>query len=113
MKNRINEDVITPIVLDFEELRSNGLNESFLRQFAASIKMLLSGLLDGISVPVNIRGTKSEISSFVSALGAEKDYISSFRKYGLDNPATYRTRSVLDQRIKKFERHSGLKWPFK
>ena len=111
--NKINEDVVVPIVIDFEAYRSGEMNESFLRSFAAGIKMLLSGLLDGISIPVSVRGTKSDIKTFTAAIGAEKDYISAFRKYGLDNPATYRMRSVLDQKVSKFERATGLKWPFK
>ena len=64
-------------------------------------------------MPVSVRGTEKEISSFKNTIAAERDYIASFRKYGLDNPATYRTRSVLDQKVAKFERATGLKWPFK
>jgi len=111
--NNLNEETVVPLVVDFAEARKNGINESWLRSFATLIKMMLSGLLDGIKVPVKVVGTKKEIDSFANTISAERDYISSFRKYGLDNPATYRTRSTLDSKVKRFERDTGLKWPFK
>tara|TARA_R100000152_G_C6757763_1_gene181619 strand:+ start:757 stop:1089 length:333 start_codon:yes stop_codon:yes gene_type:complete len=109
--SKINEDKISPIVLDFT--KADKVNESWLKSFGTAIKIILNNMFGGSNVPVSIRGTEKDISSFRNAISAERDYIASFRKYGLDNPATYRTKSVLDQRVKKFERATGLKWPFK
>ena len=38
-----------------------------------------------------------------------KDYV----KYGLDDPRTYRSKYALRGAVKKFERSTGIDWPFK
>jgi hypothetical protein len=108
---KISEDKIAPIILDFT--KADNVNESWLKSFGTAIKIILNNIFGGSNVPVSVRGTEKEISTFRDTIAAEKDYVSSFQKYGLDNPATYRTKSLLDQRVNKFERATGLKWPFK
>ena len=43
----------------------------------------------------------------------EKRYMSSWKSNGLDSPITYKNKSKLNSAIAKFERSTGLKWPFK
>jgi len=112
-EQNINEEKIVPIVIDFRDMAKNRMDESWLRTFGSAIKLILNRMFGGTNIPVTVRGSKKEIDSFAKTIGAERDYISSFRKYGLDNPATYRTKSILDQKVAKFERVTGLKWPFK
>ena len=112
-EQNINEEKIVPIVIDFGEIAKGKIDESWLATFGSAIKMILNRMFGGTNIPVSVRGSKREIETFTRAIGAERDYIASFRKYGLDNPATYRTKSVLNQKVAKFERTTGLKWPFK
>jgi|TARA_B100000214_G_C23733512_1_gene519925 hypothetical protein len=103
-EERIEEEIVIDL---------NSLNESFLTAMGARIKTLLSAMFLGSYLPVRIRGTKTQFDRFAKALGAEKKYISSFNQYGLNNPATYKSRYKLDSAIKKFESDTGLIWPFK
>ena len=91
----------------------SALNESFLTAMGARIKMLLNAMFMGSCIPVKIRGTKTQFDRFAKALGAEKKYISSFNQYGLNNPATYKSKYKLDSAITRFEKDTGLIWPFK
>jgi hypothetical protein len=38
------------------------------------------------------------------------DYI---KKYGLDDPMTYKQKAKLDVAIKRFEREAGINWPIR
>jgi len=91
----------------------NSLNESFVTAMGARIKMLLSAMFLGSYIPVKIRGTKTQFDRFAKTLGAEKKYISAFNQYGLDNPATYKSKYKLDGAVGRFEKDTGLIWPFK
>jgi hypothetical protein len=112
MANTVSEDLI-PITIDFAEARKNILNEDWGLMFGSWIKTLLGGLFQGLDIPATIKGTKSEVDSFAKTLNREKKYIESWRKYGLDNPATYRDKAKLQGSIKDFERTTNIKWPFK
>jgi hypothetical protein len=111
-EGQISEDLI-PITIDFAEARKNILNEDWGLMFGSWIKTLLGGLFQGLDIPATIKGTKSEVDSFAKTLNREKKYIESWRKYGLDNPATYRDKAKLQGSIKDFERTTNIKWPFK
>ena len=43
----------------------------------------------------------------------ERDYYKVYKKYGLDNPKTYRSKYRLKRAIHDFERKTGMKWPLK
>ena len=45
--------------------------------------------------------------------GNEKKYIDTAKKYGLEDPRTYRDKSKLKKATNSFERITGIKWPFK
>jgi len=98
-----------PIVIDFSKV-----NESFAGfMFGPKVAAMLSAMFGGYSIPVTIKGTQNQISSFAKTLGKEKDFLSASKKYGLDNPATYRNKLQLDKAATQFERETGVKWPFR
>jgi len=107
----MNDKDITPIVIDLTS--QNKLNESWLRLFGYGVKSILSHMFGETSIPVTVRGSKGDITSFANTLGREKNYLTSYKKFGLDNPKTYRNKSLLDRAVSKFEGKTGLKWPFK
>ena len=109
--NNINEEKITPIVIDFSQARNNKLDESFLRMFGAALENVLSVMFDGGSVPLTVRGSKGEIQSFLDVLQSEKRYADSYRKFGLHNPSTYRDKYKLNGAVENFERETGLIYP--
>tara|TARA_R110000824_G_scaffold89700_1_gene219681 strand:- start:392 stop:739 length:348 start_codon:yes stop_codon:yes gene_type:complete len=111
---QLNEDHITEYVIDFSELRENKLDESFLRMFGNITKWLLKSMFGGEThIPVSVRGSRSEVNSFAKAIGSEKRYLDAYKKYGLDDPRTHKSKSMLRGAVDKFTRATGLKWPFK
>jgi len=106
------EDLV-PILIDLGSSRRGDLDESFLRMFGSGIQAILSRMFGGPSVPVSVRGTRSQIDSFSKVLSREKKYLESWQELGLDNPATYKNKFKLDSAIRQFERKTGLKYPFK
>ena len=99
-------------VLDLEEVK-NTLNENSLHVFAAWIEYLLSKMFKGRRVPVRVRGNRIEVERFTDALVNEKRYMEYIRKYGLDDPMTYKQKSKLDVAIKRFEREADINWPIR
>lgn len=102
---------------DFDKLgegeNTEVVKENYYAQLGAQIKTILNAMFGGVFVPVSVRGTKSEIAAFTNTLSKEKKYIDSYIQNGLDDPRTYKSKSVLDGAVAKFERVTGLKWPFK
>ena len=96
------------IVIDFSKI-----DESFMAAYGARLRMLLNILFTGEYFPVSVRGSSSQIDSFIKALSGEKRYLSSLTQYGLDNPKTLRDKYKLNKSVKSFERDTGLVWPFK
>ena len=113
---------IKEIVVDFEEIRrkKEELNEEQLNEFLFSqtaamggaIKLLLGmmGFGNNFGVPVKIKGNAREVNSFTRALKGERRYMDAVKKYGLDNPNTYRTKTKLDKAIQGLEKTTGMKW---
>jgi len=97
-----------PIIIDF-----NKIDESFLIAMGARLRLVLNALFTGEFFPVKVRGSQSQIDSFVRTLAGEKRYLSSMSQYGLDNPKTLRDKYKLKKSVKSFERDTGLVWPFK
>ena len=94
--------------------REGKLNEALLAHFGSLTKMLLRRMFGfDLSIPVNLVGNKSEIDSFGRALSSEKRYMDSYMRNGLNSPETFRTKAELSGAVRKFERTTGLKWPFK
>ena len=104
---------IQEIEIDLSANAKGQVNESFLRMFGAGIKMIMNAMFGGSRVPVPVKGTQSQVKDFARVLGKEKSYLEKYKKFGLDSPQTYKSRYALDSAVKKFERGTGLKWPFK
>ena len=92
-------------VLDLTALREEQqLNENILNVFAAWIQYLLSKMYKGRRIPVRVKGNRIEVERFTDALVNEKKYMDYIKKYGLDDPMTYKQKSKLDVAIKRFDK---------
>ena len=109
----MNDKELVPVVIDLGVARRGELDESFLTMFGGAIKMIMSRMFGGATVPVEVRGTKSEVSSFAKTLAGEKKYMKTAAQYGLNDPRTYKDKYKLRKSVSSFERKTGLKWPFK
>ena len=83
----------------------------------AQIKLMLY-MMFGSNSPFNamagsVRGTKQQIKAFASALAAEKSYMDAYNANGLNDKRTYNSRVSLNSAVSKFERQTGIPWPFK
>ncbi len=107
------EDELQEYTINLNAAKSGEINESYLRMFGSAIKSIMNSMFGGSSVPVTVKGSQSQVRDFAKVLGKEKKYLDTYRKFGLDNPRTYRSRYSLDSAVKKFERSTNLKWPFK
>jgi hypothetical protein len=101
---------LTEIEID---LSGDKLNESFLRMFGFGVKAILKRMFGGSSIPVTVKGNTGDVKSFAKAIGSEKKYLDDWRRYGLDNPRTYKSKYKLDKAVKEFSRKTGIQWPFK
>tara|TARA_R110002074_G_scaffold18843_3_gene60543 strand:+ start:2809 stop:3156 length:348 start_codon:yes stop_codon:yes gene_type:complete len=113
----INEEKLESIVIDFAELRSNKLNESFLAAFGNWVKLITKRMFNNPGVGsafggVTVKGTPTEVRSFARALGNEKKYIEIAKRHGLDDPRTISNKAKLKKATSAFERETGIKWPF-
>ena len=98
-----------------EQLDEEQLNEflfSWSTALGGTVKVLLGmmGMGDNFGVPVKIKGSRKEVNSFTRALKGERRYMDAVKKYGLDNPNTYKSKIRLDKAIEGFERTTGMKW---
>jgi|TARA_Y100000310_G_scaffold87077_1_gene83962 hypothetical protein len=121
-----NNNNITPIKINLGVARKEAMNERFqhrhghikvvvgrrnLSKFGSAVKEIMKAIFNGRRVPVNIIGTRNEVNSFIEALKQEKQYFKTAKKYGLDNPRTYKYKYRLRRAVAQFERDTGLKWP--
>ena len=114
MRQRIiSEDKLSLHHLDLRSAQKGQINESFLAMFGWGIKRLLKAVIGDVAMPVNLKGSPSDVEAFLGTLGAEKTYIQDFKSMGLNNPRTYKSKGELKTAIGKFERKTGIKWPFK
>lgn len=98
-----------PIIINFSKI-----NEDFFAfHFGADVAALLNAMMGDFSIPVTIKGSREQISSFGKVLHKEKEFLQASQKYGLDNPATYQNKLQLNKAASQFERATGIPWPFK
>jgi len=107
------ENEIVPIEIDLTAGRNGEVNEIFLQSFGWAIKQILQAMFGGSSIPVNIKGSKREISAFAKTLGREKKYMKSVAKFGLDDPRVFKDKYKLRKAVAGFERATGIKYPFR
>tara|TARA_R100000005_G_C4947205_1_gene169226 strand:- start:394 stop:747 length:354 start_codon:yes stop_codon:yes gene_type:complete len=60
-----------------------------------------------------IRGKHRDVKSYADAIVREKDYLDAYAQYGKDHLQTEKARDRLNIAVEKFERTTGLLWPFK
>ena len=108
---KLKEEELSPIVIDLTS--GDKLDESWLRMLGFGVESILNRMFGGTSVPVSVKGSRSDVASFTKTVGREKKYMDSIRRYGLDNPKTFKNKSKLTRAVADFTRKTGLKWPFK
>tara|TARA_R110002020_G_scaffold217811_1_gene425611 strand:+ start:1714 stop:2073 length:360 start_codon:yes stop_codon:yes gene_type:complete len=113
---------IEEVVIDFNEMKQkmSELNEEQLNEFlfsqtaalGASVKILLGmmGFGQDFSIPIKVKGSSQDVNSFTRALKGERRYMDAVKKYGLDDPKTYKSKMKLDKAIQGFEKTTGIKW---
>ena len=113
---------IKEVVVDFNQIKENkqGLNEEQLKEFLFSqtaamggaVKVLLGmmGFGENFGIPVKIKGNRQEVNSFTRALKGERRHMDAVKRYGLDDPQTYKSKTRLNKAIAGFERTTGIKW---
>jgi hypothetical protein len=106
-------DEQVPIIIDLGMVKEGKLNEDFLRQFGSWIETALGYMFGMNSIPITVKGTKSQIESFGKTLQSEKKYIEAWHQYGLDDARTHSSKAYLDNAVKGFEKSTGIKYPFK
>ena len=104
-------DELVPDVIDLN-VDPSSIDESWLRSFGFLTTKLLQHMFAGHPAPFKVRGTSSQVAAFATALGNEKRYMDSFLKYGLNDEHTLRSRSRLMGAVSKFEKETGLRWPY-
>ncbi len=109
----LTEEQLEEMVFDLGAARKGQLNENILHVFAAWIEYLLAKMYKGRRIPVKVRGNRIEVQRFTDALVNEKRYMDYIKKYGLDDPMTYKQKSKLNVAIKRFEREARINWPIK
>jgi hypothetical protein len=111
----LNEEKLEEYVLDFNELRSNRLDEGLYSAMGSMIKLAIGAMFGHDIFPTNLRikGTRKEADSFMAALKGEARYVKSARDHGLTDPKTFKSKNKLTTAVKGFEKATGLKWPFK
>jgi len=113
----------TPIVIDLSAANKVEVSErlNYLQKLAISspeflgswIGSIMHRMFGGPAIPVTVRGTRSQIKTFANTLQKEKRYIENYNKYGLNDPNTYKSKAKLQNAVSKFERATGIRWPFK
>ena len=118
MENLNEDTLVDPYVIDFTASKEAKLDESFLRTFGWVAKTLLKKMFGdpqaaSVVDKLKIKATPLQAQVFSDALKTEKRYMNAYIKYGLNDPRTFDSKYTLDRAVYKFERATGLKWPFK
>tara|TARA_B100000902_G_C27232709_1_gene875745 strand:- start:754 stop:1062 length:309 start_codon:yes stop_codon:yes gene_type:complete len=100
-----------PIVIDLEEYKI--LKEMTYRAFGMKMKNILGAMFGNQKASLTVKGSKREVDSFLTALASEKKYMTAYLAHGLSDPRTLSNKAKLSNSVKKFERETGIKWPFK
>ena len=109
------EEEMTHITIDLNMAKRGVLNETLFGAFAGITKWLLKSTMgldfNKWKVPVRFSGNRSQLSAFEKAFKGERKYIRAAKRYGLDNPQTYKSKYSLERSIRNFESTTGMKWP--
>jgi hypothetical protein len=93
------------------------LTESWLGSFGELTKVLLkytfgTSFLKEAEAPVKIKGTPRQVETFTNALNKEGKYMQAYLEHGLSDPKTHEKRHSLYRAVERFEKETGIKWPF-
>ena len=99
------------IVIDLT-MGKKQLDESFLRMFGSAIELILKRMFGLNNLNFKVKGTRSNVRKFVNTLSRESSHLKALKKYGLNDPSTFRTRSALERAVRDFESATGITWPF-
>ena len=109
----MNSEEMVPIEIDLSVVNNGGVMEAVdYRRFSSSVRRVLDSIFGGAFAPVKVKGSKQEIESFAKVVARDKQYIRMVAKYGLDDPRVYKDKFKLRKAIAKFERTTGIKYPF-
>ena len=89
------------------------INELRYSTLGSQMKRILSAMFGGTKTSLTVKGNQREIDSFLEALVKEKKYMTAYLAYGLNDPRTLSNKAKLSNSVVKFERETGIKWPFK
>jgi hypothetical protein len=113
MKTPKNPSSDSDFVLNLNQKNSDQLNESWLAMFGGVIKTVLSALLENKKLDIQVKGTETQVNSFVKTVAREKEYILSAKEHGLNDPKTAENKAKLLTTISHFEEETGIKYPFR
>jgi hypothetical protein len=102
------------LIVDLEELKSQDLTEISVSYMSLGIKVkeILKAMFGGYNLPLKVKGSKRDVQHFTDAVAKEKKYMDAYISYGLADPRTHKSKAKLGNSVRKFERLTGLKWPF-
>ena len=89
------------------------INELRYSTLGSQMKRILNAMFKGSNTSLTVKGSQSEVDSFLHALVKEKKYMTAYLAYGLNDPRTLSNKAKLGNAVNKFERETGIKWPFK
>ena len=106
------------IVIDLSEYKNlnEGMSRGQMVKFGAQIKQMLYYMFANPGESFSsflVRGNGGDVKAFGAALAAEKRYMDSYLRNGLNDPQVLNNRYRLDTAVQRFERETGIKWPFK
>jgi|TARA_Y100000296_G_C5159928_1_gene251229 hypothetical protein len=92
------------------------LDEYAMSKFALDVSAMMRSLFLGggpAGLQTLIKGTPGQVEAFFNSLRGEKNYMQSYVRHGLNDPRTLNSRWKLNTATKRFEKETGLRWPFK
>ncbi len=114
----MNDNSLVPIKINLNIAHEEEISESYLRAQAFRIKWLIKSMFGEHDAPfagigTSITGTPAQLAAFANVIGNEGRYMDAFNRNGLGDPHTFQSKWRLDDAVGRFERETGLKWPFK
>ena len=108
----------------YKNTKNTLLKESFVAEWAADLKYILSHILspgairtleeeDKEEKKITIKGDKEDIAAFSNVLGQEKKYALEYMESGLGSPQLSDIKLELEKSIHNFEKTTGLIWPLR
>jgi hypothetical protein len=97
-------------------LNEKRVDESWLGAFGAQMRHMIDLMgFPGLQMGSNylLRGTPTQIRTFMDTLRHERRHMDAAKRYGLLDPRTHASSTRLNQAVKNFERATGIKYPIK